>query len=55
MAVPKKRLSKSRIGRRIANDKITGLSLCSCSNCGAKVLSHQMCDSCGFYKKIKIV
>ena len=50
MPLPKRRFSRSRRDKRRTqlNLKITGLS--RCPQCGASVLSHRICSSCGTYR-----
>ena len=56
MAVPKKRTSKRRKGMRRANDYLTfSERVTTCSNCGADVLLHHVCETCGYYKGRKII
>ena len=56
MAVPKKRTSKRRKGMRRANDYLTfSERVTTCSNCGADVLLHHVCETCGYYKGRKIL
>ena len=50
MAVPKKRTGHSAQGKRRSNWKATKPELTTCSNCGAKVLTHTVCTACGTYK-----
>lgn len=50
MAVPKKRTGKSAQGHRRSNWKGSVPETTKCSNCGALVLTHTVCDACGFYK-----
>ncbi len=52
MAVPKKKSSVSRKGLRRAGQhhKLYRKHPVSCSNCGAHVLPHTVCPSCGHYK-----
>ena len=50
MAVPRKKVSKSRRNMRRAHDALTPLNLVPCSQCGAPKLPHSICESCGFYK-----
>jgi len=57
VAVPKKKTSVSRKGLRRAGQhhklykKFTG----TCGNCGAEVLPHHVCPSCGHYKGREII
>ena len=50
MAVPKKRTGHSAQGSRRANWKATKPETTKCPNCGATVLTHTVCTSCGTYK-----
>jgi large subunit ribosomal protein L32 len=56
MGVPKKRTSKMRRDRRrAANNKLKSpVQLSSCPNCGAAVMPHRVCPSCGYYKARKV-
>ena len=55
MPLPKRRFSRSRRDKRRTqlNLKISGLS--RCSQCGASVLSHQICPSCGKYRGRQVI
>jgi len=56
--VPKKKTSKKRQGDRRASGhgKVEVFQqLSKCSNCGAAVLPHSVCHTCGFYKGKKIL
>ena len=55
MAVPKKKVSRSRRGNRRAHDAIGFYTIMECPNCGAEKLPHHVCPSCGFYNKKKLV
>jgi len=50
MAVPKKRHSRSRQGKRRANWKLSLPTISKCASCGAPKLPHQACPSCGIYR-----
>lgn len=50
MAVPKRRTSKSKKRHRKSHDKLTPPALTLCPQCGARVMSHRICDACGFYR-----
>lgn len=49
MAVPKKKISKSRKGMRRSHDAITPPNVILCA-CGEPTLPHRVCPSCGSYK-----
>lgn len=57
MAVPRKRLTKRRIGNRrsSAHGKITLIQLAKCTNCNSPVHAHAICNECGFYKGKKVI
>ena len=50
MAVPKHKMSKSRRDKRRTHQKIEGLNLSTCPECGEPVQPHHACPSCGAYK-----
>jgi large subunit ribosomal protein L32 len=50
MAVPKKRHSKSKVGRRRMHLYLKETPLVKCTNCGEMRLPHTVCPFCGFYK-----
>lgn len=50
MGVPKRKTSKMRLRTRKAANRWHAAKLASCPQCGAKVLSHVACPSCGYYK-----
>jgi large subunit ribosomal protein L32 len=57
MAVPKKRTSVSRKGLRSAGQhhKLYARTLANCKNCGAHILPHHVCGSCGTYKGREVI
>ena len=55
MAVPKSKITRSRRGMRRSHDALKGINIIECPNCGAEKLPHQICPSCGFYNKKKII
>jgi len=50
MAVPKKKMSRSRTRRRKANWKVSAPKTAACPQCGAARLPHRACPECGTYK-----
>jgi len=50
MALPKRKLSKSRRGKRRTHQKVNVPSLSLCPNCNEPKLPHHICPSCGHYK-----
>lgn len=50
MAVPKKKMSRSRTRRRKANWRVPTPRTAPCPQCGAPRLSHRACSQCGTYR-----
>ena len=51
MAVPFRKVSKTRRNMRRTHYKINANGLVKCPNCGAMIRPHRVCLECGFYKK----
>lgn len=49
MAVPNRKISKSRKGMRRAHDKVAVPTVILCQ-CGEPTLPHRICPSCGSYR-----
>jgi large subunit ribosomal protein L32 len=49
MAVPKRKISKSRRDMRRAHDRLRPVGSIECPNCGELKLPHHICKSCGHY------
>ena len=49
MAVPARRISKTRKRLRRTHFKLSVSGLVTCPNCGAMIKSHQVCPKCGYY------
>ena len=52
---PKNKSSKARRDKRRANWKMSAMNLVKCSKCGALMMPHRVCKSCGSYNKREIV
>ena len=50
MAVPFRKVSKTRRDMRRTHYKITANGLVECTNCGAKIRPHRACPKGEFYK-----
>lgn len=50
MAVPKRRWSKARTGKRRANWKLSAPTLVDCPQCHELKMPHRVCGKCGYYK-----
>ena len=55
MGVPKRRMSKMRLRTRKAANRAKAPGLAVCAQCGARVRSHRVCPSCGYYKGRQVV
>ncbi len=49
-ALPKKKLTKSRQGKRLAHYKLKAVHAGRCPQCRSAKLAHRACPSCGYYK-----
>lgn len=54
-ALPKRKLSRVRSGRRAASKKYEFPKLSVCPKCGSLKLPHYACSACGFYKENQIL
>jgi len=50
MAVPKKKMSRSRTRRRKAAWRVTRTHTTRCPQCDSPKLPHRVCPECGTYK-----
>ncbi|MCQ2797596.1 MAG: 50S ribosomal protein L32 [Bacilli bacterium] len=49
MAVPARRIGKTRKRLRRTHFKLSVTGLVNCSHCGALIKSHRVCPECGYY------
>ena len=49
MAVPQRRISKTRKRLRRTHFKLEVSGLITCPNCGEMIQSHRVCPKCGYY------
>lgn len=49
MAVPQRRISKTRKRLRRTHFKLHVTGLVTCPKCGEMIKSHHVCPKCGFY------
>ncbi|HMU83365.1 MAG TPA: 50S ribosomal protein L32 [Leptospiraceae bacterium] len=50
MALPKRKTSLQKKRQRRAHHAIGKPNLVACKSCGAFIMPHRVCPSCGFYK-----
>lgn len=55
MAVPKKKISKSRRDMRRSHLALTPVNFVTCPNCGDSRLPHHACNNCGTYNGRQIL
>ena len=56
MAVPKRKVSKSRRDkRRASNFRISVPSVVDCPHCHEKKIAHRVCKNCGYYDGEQVV
>lgn len=55
MAVPKKKISKSRRDMRRSHHALSAVSYMDCPSCGEQKLPHHICPSCGVYNGRSVI
>ncbi len=55
MAVPKKKMSRSRTRRRKAMWKVEKAQTTRCPQCDSPKLPHRVCPECGTYKGREVI
>lgn len=55
MGVPKRKRSRQRRDKRFANKGLDVNIVIGCATCQAPVLPHRVCNSCGYYKGVKVL
>lgn len=49
MAVPRKKVTRSKRNMRRAHHRLAKVNLTECPNCGELKLPHHICEACGYY------
>jgi large subunit ribosomal protein L32 len=49
-AVPKRKISRTRRGKRRTHWKLSMPAMSKCAHCGQAAVPHRVCASCGFYR-----
>ena len=55
MAVPKRKISKSRRDKRRTHYKLSVPGMSVCPKCGEIKLTHRVCRACGTYKDVDVI
>ena len=55
MAVPFRKVSKTRRDMRRTHYKVKANGLVECSNCHEMIRPHRVCKNCGFYKGEQVI
>ncbi|HTS89647.1 MAG TPA: 50S ribosomal protein L32 [Gemmatimonadales bacterium] len=55
MAVPKRKLSKSRKRLRRGHHRAASMPAQACPRCSSPKLPHRVCPTCGYYRGKKMV
>jgi len=55
MAVPKKKMSRSRTRQRKASWKVKAPTSVNCEHCGKPKLPHRACRECGTYAGREVI
>ena len=55
MAVPRKKVSRSRRNKRRSHDGLKAAAYEECPNCGDLKRPHHVCGACGFYNGREVV
>ena len=55
MAVPKRRISRTRRDKRRAHDALNVSAPSTCSSCKSPKLPHRICPTCGNYKGVEVM
>ena len=54
-ALPKRKLGKSRKGKRRSHHALKAQNLVPCPKCHELRPPHQVCPACGYYKGIEVI
>ncbi len=55
MAVPRKKVTRSKRDMRRSHDAVRAASYVECANCGELKRPHHLCTSCGYYREREVV
>ena len=55
MAVPFRKVSKTRKRMRRAHNALEAKTVTTCPNCKEVIKPHRVCPKCGYYKKEEVI
>lgn len=55
MAVPKRRISKTRRDKRRSHLALSAVKPATCSHCKQPKVAHRVCPNCGYYAGVEVV
>ncbi len=55
MAVPRKKVTRSKRDMRRSHLALTAQNMVECANCGELKRSHHVCGACGYYDGREVV
>ncbi|MBL7073677.1 50S ribosomal protein L32 [candidate division KSB1 bacterium] len=55
MAVPKRKISRSRRDKRRTHWKLSPPTVVECPNCHEPKLPHRVCPNCGYYRGRSVI
>lgn len=55
MAVPKRKVSRSKRNMRRSHHRLPHVNLAECSNCGELKRPHHVCQACGYYNQREVI
>jgi len=54
VALPKRKISKSRRDKRRTHWRLSEPNIMECPNCNQPKLTHRACPNCGYYNKREV-
>jgi large subunit ribosomal protein L32 len=54
-ALPKRKLSKQRKGKRRSHLALKEPTITKCPECGKMKIPHLVCENCGTYKGVQVI
>ncbi|CAI8276182.1 MAG: 50S ribosomal protein L32 [Dehalococcoidia bacterium] len=54
-ALPKKKITRARRGRRLSSYRLARVNKIICSRCQKYMLPHVVCQHCGYYRGRQVI